>query len=94
MLSHKDIVPLGDRVMIEPKEQAEKTKGGIIIPEAAKKVQTEGTILGVGAGCISVQEGDKVLFHPGSTLPIEVDGLKVMMMREADVMAVINGKSN
>ena len=88
-----NIKPLADRVLIEPAEAEEKTAGGIIIPDTAKEKPQKGTIVAVGPGKkdepITVKVGDKVLYGKYAGTEITIDGRDYMIMREADVVAVI-----
>lgn len=90
--------PLGDRVVIEPAEEKEKTKGGIVIPDTAKEKPQEGKIIAVGEGRktdegkaipLSLKVGDKVLYGKYSGTEISIDGEDYLIMREDDVLAVI-----
>lgn len=91
--------PLGDRVVVEPSEQEEKTASGIILPETAKEKPQEGTIVAVGPGKyddegkkrlpLDVKVGDKVLFAKYAGTEIKVESKKVLILRESDIMAVI-----
>jgi len=92
--------PLGDRVIVEPSEQEEKTASGIILPETAKEKPQEGKVLAVGPGKfddegkkrlpMDVKVGDTVLFakYAGSEIKVEGDR-KVIVMRESDILATI-----
>ena len=91
--------PLGDRVIVEPIEQEEKTPSGIILPETAKEKPQEGVVLAVGPGRygenderipMEVKEGDRVLFakYAGTEVKLEGDK-KVLVLRESDIMAII-----
>lgn len=93
--------PLGSRVVIEPIEQEETTAGGIILPETAKEKPQEGKILAVGPGerddegkriPMDVKVGDKVLFAKYSGTEIKVDGKKMLILRESDILAIVEGK--
>ena len=90
--------PLGGRVMIEPIEQEEMTAGGIILPETAKEKPQEGHVLAVGPGerddkgariPMEVKAGDKVLFAKYSGTEIKMDGKKLLILRESDLLAVV-----
>ena len=90
--------PLGGRVIVEPVEQEEKTAGGIILPETAKEKPQEGKILAAGPGerdedgkriPMDVNVGDKVLFAKYSGTEVKLDGKKVLILRESDILAVI-----
>ena len=93
--------PLHDRVVVKRIEAEEKTKGGIIIPDSAKEKPIEGEVLAVGNGKVledgtvrklDVKAGDRVLFGKYSGTEVKVDGDDVLVMREEDIMAVIEGK--
>lgn len=88
-----NIKPLSDRVLIEPTEAEEVTLGGIIIPDSAKEKPLKGTVLAVGNGTkdepMVLKEGDKVLYGKYAGTEIELEGKKYLMMRQADVLAVI-----
>jgi chaperonin GroES len=90
--------PLGNRVVIEPKEQEEITAGGIVLPETAKEKPQKGTVLSVGPGerdddgkhvPLDVKEGDTVLFAKYAGTEIKVDGKKLLIMRESDLLAIV-----
>jgi chaperonin GroES len=85
--------PLADRVLVEPVKAEEVTAKGIIIPDSAKEKPQKGTILAVGNGKkddpLTVQIGDVVLYGRHSGSPITVDGKEYLIMREADIFAVV-----
>ena len=92
------VKPLNDRVLVKRMEEAQVTKGGIVIPETAKEKPIEGVIVAVGPGKMSeqgqrmtlqVKEGDKVLFSKYTGQEIKVDGEEYLMMREEDILAII-----
>lgn len=92
------IKPLGNRVVVEPIEQEETTAGGIVLPETAKEKPQKGTILAVGPGerdedgkriPMDVKEGDKVLFAKYSGTEIKLDGKKLLILRESDILAIL-----
>lgn len=87
------IKPLSDRVLIEPTAAEEVTMGGIIIPDSAKEKPLKGKVLAVGHGSkdeeMVLKEGDTVLFGKYAGTEIEVDGVKYLMMRQSDVLAVV-----
>ena len=92
------IRPLHDRVIVQRIEEEEKTKGGIIIPDTAKEKPQEGKVIAVGAGKIlengtkvplDVKVGDKILFGKYSGAEIKVEGEEFLMMREDDILGVI-----
>ena len=95
------IRPLHDRILVQRIEGEAKTKGGIIIPDTAKEKPQEGRVIAVGTGkiledgtvrALDVKIGDKVLFGKYSGTEVKVDGDDLLVMREEDVMAVIEGK--
>src|SRR5512136_2492395 len=90
------IRPLGEKVLIKRLEAEERTKGGIVLPDAAKEKPQKGTVLAVGDGrmlkdgkrvAFQVKKGDKVLFASYSGTEIKVDGEEYMLMDESDVLA-------
>ncbi len=87
------IRPLADRVLIEPTAAEEVTLGGIIIPDSAKEKPLKGKVLAVGNGTkdeeMTLKEGDTVLYGKYAGTEIEVDGTKYLMMRQSDVLAVV-----
>ena len=89
-----NIKPLADRVLIEPAAAEETTLGGIIIPDSAKEKPLRGTVLAVGQGTkddpMILKEGDKVLYGKYAGTEIELNGTKDLMMRQNDVLAIIN----
>ncbi|MDO9129509.1 MAG: co-chaperone GroES [Anaerolineales bacterium] len=93
--------PLGNRVVVEPLEQEEITAGGIVIPETAKEKPQQGFVLSVGPGDrdedgdripMDVAAGDKVLFAKYSGTEFKIDGKKLLILRESDLLAIIEGK--
>lgn len=88
-----NIKPLADRVLIEPTAAEETTLGGIIIPDSAKEKPLRGTVLAVGQGTkddpMILKEGDKVLYGKYAGTEIELEGVKYLMMRQSDVLAVL-----
>ncbi len=86
------IKPLGDRVLIEP-AKAEEVVGGIIIPDTAKEKPLKGIVRAVGGGTkdeeMVVKGGDTVLYGKYAGTEIEVDGEKLLMMRQNDIMAIV-----
>ena len=88
------IKPLADRVLIEPKEAETKTAAGIYIPDTAKEKPQHGKIMATGNGTkdeeMILKEGDEVLYGKYSGTELEFDGQKYLMMRQSDVLAVVN----
>ena len=95
------IRPLQDRVIVRRLEEAvEKTKGGIIIPDTAKEKPQQGKVIAVGKGKVNddgklmpldVKVGDKILFGKYSGSEIKLDGEEHLIMREEDILGVIEG---
>ncbi len=92
------VKPLQDRLVIKRIEEEEKTKGGIIIPDAAKEKPQEGRVVAVGDGKVlesgqksplTVKVGDKILFGKYSGTEIKIDGEEHLILREDDVLAII-----
>ena len=87
------IQPLGERVLLEPAKKEEKTKGGLYIPEEAKKEKKEGTVLGAGTfkdgKALPLKKGDHVIYGGYSNEEIEVDGKKYLLVDYKDVIAKI-----
>ena len=85
--------PLADRVLIQPTAAEEVTASGIIIPDSAKEKPLRGTVLAVGGGTTDeemvLKEGDKVLYGKYAGTEIDLDGEKVLIMRQNEVLAVI-----
>jgi|TARA_Y100001954_G_scaffold224803_1_gene264592 chaperonin GroES len=93
--------PLHDRVLIQSLDSEEKTSGGIIIPDTAKEKPQEGKVIAVGPGAKSddgkttpmdVKVGDHVLFGKWSGTEVKIDGKEYSIMKESDIMGVINKK--
>jgi chaperonin GroES len=93
-----NIRPLHDRVVVEPLAAEQKTKGGIIIPDTAKEKPSEGKIVAVGSGyrgedgkivALDVKKGDRVLYGKWSGTEIKVDGKDLLIMKESDILGVI-----
>jgi chaperonin GroES len=95
------IRPLQDRVIVQRVQEEEKTKGGIIIPDTAKEKPQEGKVVAVGKGkigddgkliALDVKAGDRILFGKYSGTEIKLDGEDVLIMREDDILGVLEGK--
>ena len=97
--------PLGNRVVIEPIEQEEITAGGIVLPETAKEKPQQGMIVAAGPGDrdedgkripMDVKVGDKVLFAKYAGTEFKMDGKKLLILRESDILGIVeetHGKS-
>ncbi|HLE05060.1 MAG TPA: co-chaperone GroES [Anaerolineales bacterium] len=90
--------PLADRLVVKPLEEEEVTASGIVLPETAKEKPMKGEVLSVGPGArdedgdrieMDVKVGDKVLFAKYGGTEIKVDGEKLLILRESDVLAII-----
>jgi chaperonin GroES len=94
--------PLGDRALIRPAAPEKVTAGGIVIPEAAQEKTQRGEVLAVGLGAVNedgsripldVAEGDEVLVSKYGGTEIEIDGEELLVVREGDVIAVLEGNA-
>jgi len=89
-----NIRPLADRVLIAPTPAEEVTLGGIIIPDSAKEKPLRGKVIAVGNGSkdepMELKTGDEVLFGKYAGSEIELEGTKYLMMRQSDVLAVLD----
>jgi chaperonin GroES len=94
-----NLKPLGSRVVIEPLEQEEITAGGIVLPETAKEKPQKGKVLSVGPGDrddegkripMDVKTGDTVLFAKYAGTEIKLEGKKLLILRESDLLAIID----
>jgi chaperonin GroES len=95
--------PLHDRVVVRRIEEEQKTAGGIIIPDTAKEKPQEGEVVAVGPGArnekgdlvpLDVKPGDRVLFGKWSGTETKIDGEELLIMKESDIMAVIEGAAS
>jgi chaperonin GroES len=91
--------PLHDRILVRRVEAEEKTAGGIIIPDTAKEKPQEGEVIAIGPGArdesgklipLDVKPGDRILFGKWSGTEIRLDGEELLIMKESDVMGVID----
>lgn len=90
--------PLGGRVLIDPVEQDEVTAGGIVLPETAKEKPQQGKVLAVGPGdrndkgeriAMDVKVGDLILFAKYSGTEVKMEGKKLLIMRESDLLGIV-----
>jgi chaperonin GroES len=90
--------PLGDRVVVQPIEQDDVTVGGIMLPDTAKEKPQKGEIVAVGPGSrndagerveMDVKVGDTVLYAKYAGTEIKLDGEKVLVLRESDILAIV-----
>lgn len=88
-----NVKPLADRVLIQPTPAEEVTVSGIIIPDSAKEKPLKGTVLAAGPGtkdeAMEVKVGDVVLYGKYAGTEVEIDGEKVLIMRQQDILAVL-----
>ena len=87
------LTPLADRVIIKPAPAEEKTVGGIIIPDTAKEKPLKGTVIAVGPGTkdevMELKDGDTVLYGKYAGTELEIEGDKVLIMRQSEVLAIL-----
>ena len=93
------VKPLHDRILVKRLGEEEKTKGGIIIPDSAKEKPAQGEVVAVGSGrrtddgklvALEVKKGDKILFGKYSGNEIKLNGEDYLIMREEDVLGIMN----
>ena len=94
--------PLHDRVVVKRVEEDTKTAGGIIIPDTAKEKPQQGEVVAVGPGArdeqgkivaLEVKPGDRVLFGKWSGTEVKIDGEDLLIMKESDILGILEGKS-
>ena len=90
--------PLGSRVLVEPTEQEEMTSSGIILPETAKEKPQQGKVLAAGPGdrnedgdriAMDIKVGDTILFAKYSGTEVKMEGKKLLILRESDVLGIV-----
>ena len=95
-----NIRPLGDRVIVQPVEKEETIAGGLLLPETAKEKPQQGKVLAAGAGKrdddgdrieMDVKVGDLVLFAKYAGTEIKLDGKKLLIMKETDILGIVKG---
>ena len=93
-----NLKPLGDRLVVRPLEEEEVTPGGIVLPETAKEKPQKGEVLAVGPGsrddegkriAMDVSVGDKVLYAKYGGTEVKVNGDKLLILRESDILALV-----
>jgi chaperonin GroES len=93
-----NVRPLHDRLIVQRSEEEEKTKGGIIIPDTAKEKPVEGKVIAVGTGRtkkdgtklpLEVKKGNRVLYGKYAGTEVKIDGEEYLMMKEDDILAII-----
>ena len=92
--------PLHDRVVVRRIEEDERSAGGIIIPDTAKEKPSQGVVVAVGSGArddkgnvtpLDVKAGDQIIFGKWSGTEVKIDGEELLIMKESDIMGVIEG---
>lgn len=98
MSAKLSLKPLGDRLVVEPIEQEEVTAGGIVLPETAKEKPQQGKVLAAGPGArddegkrieMDVKVGDKVLYAKYAGTEFKLDGKKLLILRESDLLGIL-----
>jgi chaperonin GroES len=93
------IEPIGDKIVVKRIEAEEKTSGGILLPDSAREKPQEGKVLSVGSGKLladgtrgtpQVNEGDRVIFTSFAGTEIEINGSKLLIMSESEILAVLS----
>lgn len=93
-----NLTPLGDRLIVKPKSQEEKTASGIILPDSAKEKPQEGEVVAAGEGKLTdegkrlpmhVKVGDKVIYGKYSGTEVKIDGEEYLIVSEKDILAII-----
>ena len=94
-----NVKPIGDRVLVEPQEEKETKKGGIIIPDSAKEKPMEGIVVALGTGktddngkkvAFEVKKGDRVLISKYGGTEIKIDGKEMKILNSDDLLAVLD----
>ncbi len=94
----KNLKPLGDRLVIKPKEQEETTASGLVLPETAKEKPQQGTVIATGPGRrdddgkrieLDVAVDDTVLYAKYAGTEIKIEGEKLLILKESDVLAIL-----
>jgi len=98
-----NLKPLGDRVVVQPRKKEEMTSSGIVLPDTAGEKPQEGSVLAVGPGRVldngkrvemEVKSGDTVLFAKYAGTEVKLDGEDYLVIREADLLAILNPNGN
>ncbi len=93
-----NLKPLADRLVVEPKEREETLPSGLVLPETAKEKPQEGTVLAAGPGrrdddgkriAMDVAVGDKVLYAKYGGTEVKIDGKKLLILKESDILAIV-----
>ena len=93
----KKLVPIGDRVVVKPEPEEQKTKSGIVLPDTAKEKPSEGTVIAVGPGkvlengqrvALEVKVGDKVIYSKYGGTEVKIDAEEYIILNERDILAI------
>lgn len=93
-----NLKPLGDRLVVQPKEREEMTASGLVLPETAAEKPQEGTVLAVGPGArdedgdriaLDVAVGDRVIYAKYSGTEVKLNGQKLLILKESDILAIV-----
>ncbi len=93
-----NLKPLGDRLVVEPKEREQTTASGLVLPETAAEKPQEGEVIAVGPGrrdddgeriAMDVSVGDRVLYAKYGGTEVKIDGKKLLILKESDVLAIV-----
>ena len=96
-MAGKKLTPIGDRVVVKPEPDEQKTKSGIVIPEMAKEKPSEGTVIAVGSGRIlengqkvplEVKVGDKIVYSKYGGSEVKIDNEEFIILAERDILAI------
>jgi chaperonin GroES len=97
-----DVRPLHDRIIVRRLDEGEQQQGGIIIPDSAKEKPQRGTVIAAGSGTVmedgrrvplDVKKGDVILFGKYTSQEVKLDGEEYLIMRENEVLAVVDGEA-
>jgi len=96
-MASKKLTPIGDRVVVKPDPEEQKTKSGIVLPDTAKEKPSEGTVIAVGTGRIldngtkvpvEVKIGDKVIYSKYGGTEVKIEGEEYIILAERDILAI------
>ena len=96
-MASKKLTPIGDRVVVKPEPEEQKTKSGIVLPDTAKEKPSEGTVEAVGSGRIldngqkvplEVKIGDKIIYSKYGGTEVKIDGEEYIILAERDILAI------
>jgi chaperonin GroES len=96
-MASKKLTPIGDRVVVKPDPEEQKTRSGIVLPDTAKEKPSEGTVIAVGTGRIldngtkvpvEVKIGDKIIYSKYGGTEVKIDGEEYIILAERDILAI------